>query len=154
MTPIRTLRSMLFTIMDWEKKKKLRFFTTVAKILSGQPYQWLDDGKSQEFWNRVAFYNFIQTSVGTEPRMRPTEQMWRNSEIPFNSVLSDLQPDIIVVLGRELGSKIRHLESSYHDSIFCYWTHPSTPKFFKKEEAIMCFNEALNVSISKKPNSA
>ena len=128
-----------------EGTKKLRFFSTVAMILSGQPYQWLSDEKAREFWNKVAFYNFVQSSVGTKARIRPTEGMWLNSEIAFNSVLSEHQPDIIVVLGKELRAKIGHLDSSHRNSIFCYWTHPSTPKYFKKQEAMDSFQDALNL---------
>ena len=132
-----------------ENNKKLRFFTTITKILSGQPYELLSDEKSKEFWNNVAFYNFIQSSVGTEARIRPTKEMWQNSLDAFESVMNELKPDIIVILGKELGYKINGFESHHNQSIFCYWTHPSTPKYFKKQEAIGSFNDAMNIWINK-----
>jgi hypothetical protein len=132
------------------EKGKLRFFTTIAKILSGQPYEWLSDEKSSEFWHKVAFYNFILSSVGISARIRLTEEMWQKSEAPFYTVINNLQPDIIVILGKELGSRIKHLEPSFSNNIFCYWTHPSTPKYFKKQESINSFKEAQSLFASKK----
>jgi len=53
------------------------------------------------FWNSVAFYNYIQFSVGFGARVRPTDQMWTDSEPGFVQVLNSQKPDMILVLGYE-----------------------------------------------------
>ncbi|MDE2831931.1 MAG: hypothetical protein OXN20_17600 [Gemmatimonadota bacterium] len=53
-------------------------------------------------WQSVAFYNYIQCSVGFGPRVRPSPEMWEKSQEPFFEVLNDLQPDCIIVLGYQL----------------------------------------------------
>ena len=53
-------------------------------------------------WHSVAFYNYIQCSVGFGPRVRPTPEMWKKSQTAFSEVLNELQPDCIIVLGYQL----------------------------------------------------
>lgn len=49
-------------------------------------------------WHSVAFYNYIQCSVGFGPRVRPTPEMWAKSQTAFSEVIDELQPDCIIVL--------------------------------------------------------
>ena len=51
------------------------------------------------FWDSVAFYQFIQSSVGFGPRKRPSEEQWAAGETPFFEVLGFLQPQLVAVLG-------------------------------------------------------
>jgi hypothetical protein len=118
-----------------------KFFTIIAKILSDKPHDWLSDEASKDFWQKVAFYNFIQSSVGNNSRIRPTAEMWENSGQTFKKVIKDLEPGIVVVLGRELGANVKPMVKDL-DCIFCYWTHPSTPKYFKRQEASDSFQNA------------
>lgn len=75
------------------------FWTKIAMAFLGRrPSQ---DEKSR-FWNSIAFYNFIQDSVGFGPRNRPTLEMWHSAASPFREVLADLRPRCVVVLGKEL----------------------------------------------------
>ena len=53
-------------------------------------------------WHSVAFYNYIQCSVGFGPRVRPTPEMWEKSQTAFSEVINELQPDCIIVLGYQL----------------------------------------------------
>ena len=53
-------------------------------------------------WHSVAFYNYIQCSVGFGPRVRPTPEMWEKSQMAFSEVINELQPDCIIVLGYQL----------------------------------------------------
>ena len=55
--------------------------------------------EKREFWHSVAFYNYIQESVGFGPRVRLTEEMWEKAREPFNEVLYELCPQFIAVLG-------------------------------------------------------
>ena len=69
------------------------------------------DMPKEEFWNRVAFYNFLQSFAGTGARMRPKREQWQSvqSHRAFQSVLDELLPDRILVLGKETWA---HLPSS------------------------------------------
>ncbi|MGI4827698.1 MAG: hypothetical protein ACRYFU_05845 [Janthinobacterium lividum] len=56
-----------------------------------------------EFWNRVAFCNFLQSFAGEHARERPSAQQWDDvrSHRALQSVLDCLQPDRILVLGKK-----------------------------------------------------
>ena len=119
-----------------------RFFTTIAKIVSEKPYEWMSPADKNTFWQSVAFYNFIQEIVGEAPRYRPTEQMWQDAKEPLEYVLAALSPDLVVVLGKELQRYVEPSLSSYKNVISCYWTHPSAFGHFKKDTAIAAFAQA------------
>ncbi len=55
-----------------------------------------------EFWSRVAFYNYLQTFAGARPRHSPADVNWNDSDSAeaFQSVLDCLQPDRVLVLGK------------------------------------------------------
>ena len=56
-----------------------------------------------DFWQAVAFYNYIQESVGFRAKgNRPTSVQWKAATTPFDEVLADLKPDCILVLGETL----------------------------------------------------
>lgn len=67
-----------------------------------------DSSEDREaFWQSIAFYNFIQEPVGEVARQEsPTPEMWQRAVEPFRSVIADLEPQGIVVLGKRLW---RHL---------------------------------------------
>jgi hypothetical protein len=59
----------------------------------------------------VAFYNFVQFLVGGESRIRPTQEMWRNSIPAFSEIISNLNPLQILVLGKANWSNLlTHIE--------------------------------------------
>ena len=100
------------------------FFTKVGKLMVGGRLASMHRG---EGWAHFAFFNYIQTWVGTTPRVRPTTDMWSQARAPFFEVLALLQPKVLVVLGRDLG---RHLPSSLPAGLeVCVVTHPSAPTF-------------------------
>jgi hypothetical protein len=55
-----------------------------------------------EFWRSVAFYNFVQESVGFGWKNRPTGNMWRSAAPAFLEVLAIHKPRCIVALGETL----------------------------------------------------
>jgi hypothetical protein len=61
------------------------------------------------FWDSVAFYNYVQFGVGFGSRIRPTNQMWSESEPAFAEVLELHQPDVIIVLGYTLWKNLPEL---------------------------------------------
>jgi hypothetical protein len=72
------------------------FWTHIAVIfLNHKP----DLNAKRQFWQSVAFYNYVQTSAGNGPRVRPTPQMFQDSEPAFFEVLELLKPEVVIVLG-------------------------------------------------------
>ncbi|GAB3566094.1 hypothetical protein GCM10027578_14700 [Spirosoma luteolum] len=133
-------------IKDWAlcQKGTRSFFTKIAKILLGKPHEWISLEEKHDLWHRVAFYNYVQEFVGVGPRMRPTPAMWTDAEDAFEYVMKQLTPDIVIVMGKELGWHVRTFEKNYPGTAnFCYWTHPSA-RSFKKDEAVDAFAKALN----------
>jgi hypothetical protein len=106
------------------------FFTKVSKVLLGLDGDtWLNDEARGEVWEHVAFYNYIQGFVSTDPRVRPTTEMWENSREPFLQVVRELNPQLILVLGIELG---RNISAVNGDIEVCVIQHPSTGFSYEK----------------------
>lgn len=68
--------------------------------------------EKEEFWHSVAFYNYIQQSVGFGPKPNPTPPMWCQSLPAFQHLLDTLQPELVVVLGRPNWWNIQRLGSA------------------------------------------
>ena len=80
-----------------------KFWTNIAAAFLGHlPNQQ----EKAFFWNAVAFYNYVQQSVGFGPRCRPTEEIWRatKNEALFFHLIKSIQPEVIIVLEYELWS--------------------------------------------------
>ena len=127
-----------------------KFFTTIAKVLSGNLDKHMTKDEKAEFWNRVTFYNYIQEVVGKEPRDRPTETMWERAEQPFLQVIESLSPDIVVVLGGHLSHYINRVKNQCPAVYFCHWYHPSSFGHFKKHEAEAAFDDAMQEWLTQK----
>ncbi|MNS49445.1 hypothetical protein D3C72_820530 [compost metagenome] len=82
-------------------RKRHPFFTKVAKLVLDRRDHITDDERRQ-FWNSVAFYNYVQESVGLSPRDRPTDVMWASAGPAFLSQLAELRPHCMIVLGQGL----------------------------------------------------
>jgi hypothetical protein len=85
------------------------FYTKIYHVFSEEP-KWKSFARFGEFWNSVAFYNYIQEKVGTTPRQRPTPEMWPRWQGTFLSVIETLAPDRILVLGLELWQNLQWLK--------------------------------------------
>ena len=121
-----------------------KFFTTIAEILSDRMDIWLSDDEAKEFWNKVIFYNYIQDFVGENARKRPIDEMWKQAKKPFEQVLHQYNPDIVVVLGKDLGWYIEQYADDFEKIVFCYWTHPSAGfGNFDREKSSKDFKIAL-----------
>lgn len=87
---------------------------------------WVSSEERSKFWERVAFYNFVQCFTGPGPRCRPTEAMWQAAAKPFLATLTELDPQLLVVLGFELH---RQLPPVPHSVYVCGVQHPSSAGF-------------------------
>jgi len=82
---------------------KHRFFASVRRLLDG----------GEDFWEEVAFYNYVQELAGCRARQRPTDEMWACSHAAFGLVLRKLQPDRILVLGKTTWLNMADEEQDY-----------------------------------------
>lgn len=130
-------------------EKAIRFFTVAARLLGADANS---RATRMEFWNQVAFYNYVQGIVGNSARQRPTEAQWSSARAPFTDVLDELKPEVVVVLGRELWNHLpqgerlalgridgRALEGRSwatpkgHSTVLGMTNHPSWPGFSYKK---------------------
>ena len=74
-------------------------YTKFAKAVVGEK-QFSDETK-KEFWQHVIFYNYVQTAI-SGARLSPTTEQFRNSEQAFFEIISQYQPDLIIVWGKRL----------------------------------------------------
>jgi hypothetical protein len=101
-----------------------RFFTVVAKLLLGAPPGVsLSRDQRTWFWDRVAFYNYIQAFPSHTSRVRPTGEMWSAAAQCFPALLQRLRPDFVLVLGRELAERIPRIPPP---TTVCAIPHPSS----------------------------
>lgn len=80
------------------------FFTKVAATLLQQNPISLSD--RARLWDHIAFYNYIQESVGEKARDRPKPRQWIEARPAFLEAVRVLRPDVLLVLGKTLW---RHL---------------------------------------------
>jgi hypothetical protein len=100
------------------------FWTKVAKLVrGGKAGEPISKADREDFWNRVAFYNYIQWWM---PRGRscPTEIMWTEARDPFSQVIHVLSPHVILVLGLRLS---KHLPPVQSDVV--HIKHPASVGF-------------------------
>jgi len=108
-----------------QEDERHAFFTQTAKLvlgLTGDDY--LSDEQQHQFWDRVAFYNYVQEYAGETPEGTVTAEMWKDAEKPFLTVLEQLDPDALLILGKELSKHVPEV-----DIETCVVTHPSSPRF-------------------------
>lgn len=91
---------------------RFRFWTGIAKSFLGKIPNLAE---RKDFWHSIAFYNYVQKPVGKGPRVRPTEAMWKGSEVGFQSVLEALAPDLVVAFGKQMWEWLPH-EAVHNES--------------------------------------
>ena len=76
----------------------LHFFAKIVGSFFGGPQ---DIACRRDFLRTVAFYNFIQDPLPS-PKVRPSREMWTRAIPACAEVLQNLEPQFVLVLGREL----------------------------------------------------
>lgn len=85
-----------------EHSSWMNTFTKFAKAFHNGD---LSANEIVNFWERVAFYNYVQEPMAA-PRQSPTTEQFTKSEKAFWEVLEVCQPDIVVVWGDRLWVKM------------------------------------------------
>lgn len=86
------------------------YFTMVANVLRGQP-GLIDDDDLAAIFQEVSFYNLMPSAVlppvaGVLRRSHPTLRHWLDAKVRLGTVLGELEPDAVLVVGRELSKQI------------------------------------------------
>ena len=84
-----------------------RTFAKAAGVVSNC---LLNDGKRNEFWASVSFYNYLQTLAGPGPGVSVRYERFKESEAAFKEVLRILHPHLVIVLGHRLWGHMTDLE--------------------------------------------
>lgn len=113
-------------VRKYGQNERAAFFTKVAKLILGYgKEEWISDSDRAEAWEKVAFYNYIQSILPKE-RERPTPEMWEQAPPYFFQTLDELKPQVVVVLGLEL---MRNIPPAPEGIIVCSSVHPSASSF-------------------------
>lgn len=91
-------------VKEWvfENKCKYPFFDNISSVLMADGQSAWSSEKRSKIWNQIAFYNFVQVSVGCNGQHRPTKEMFKDSYGAFLEVLKKLNPTHIWVCGKVL----------------------------------------------------
>lgn len=84
-----------------------RFFTTVAKLIVGRGAgNYIPQSEREWVWDRIAFYNFVQSLAGADPDGDVTDSMWEEAKRPFPDMVEVVCPDAILIVGKTLGRHV------------------------------------------------
>lgn len=76
-------------------------FARLFNLLSGHRTESATVAQRMAFWHDISFYNFVPGNVGPTNASRPTAKHWRSGEQPLRDMLARLQPDAVLILGKE-----------------------------------------------------
>lgn len=78
------------------------FFVKTFQTVTGRAAGWSDPAFAA-FWNSVFFYNYVQTFMpGFAGDSRPAAADYEASHEAFHTVLADIRPDAVLVLGAQV----------------------------------------------------
>lgn len=87
------------------------FFTKIAKLIVGRGAgNYIPQAEREWAWDRIAFYNYIQSLAGESPDGSVTDQMWEDAREPYLDVVEETDPDAILIVGKGLGRHVPTLE--------------------------------------------
>ncbi|HTV32040.1 MAG TPA: hypothetical protein VME69_02920 [Methylocella sp.] len=75
------------------------YWSRVLNRVGGDEYR----SRRSDFWNQVAFYNFIQSQLNGGAGTRPTLTQIKEAGSAFEEVVKYLKPERIIVTGRTVG---------------------------------------------------
>ena len=84
-------------------RREARYWNRVRNRLGGEEHE---NQHSAVFWNKVAFYNFIQSPLAGGPGATPKPSQWAETATPFGEVLGRLKPARVVFAGTRLWSYV------------------------------------------------
>jgi len=108
-------------------------FTKFTNIFNNRPVL---REQNEEFWNKLLFYNYVQTPVDSA-RKSPTPAQFKNSHESFVKIIDELKPNLIIVWGYRLWRNMpknecltRKDEIDFYNNIpVLVIPHPASSKF-------------------------
>lgn len=98
------------------------FAKIMAALTNAKRSGNISSAQKREFWNGVAYYNFLQEFV-SETRVLPPTDAWERGKRAFTEVLAVLAPDLIVCFSLRNGNRIRSLAGDVPVAVV---NHPSS----------------------------
>jgi hypothetical protein len=83
------------------QQNRFRFYSVVRNLVLGTR-GWVCDAVRAAFWERVAFCNFVQAFPSDRPRIPPTPEMWRAGGPALAQTVTELSPQLVLVLGERV----------------------------------------------------
>jgi hypothetical protein len=80
----------------------LPFFTKIMQTISGRKKSAMTRDEIRDVWESVVFYNYVPVYVAQGPRESPTNEMFELGVEPFNQIMKQYLPEIVVVCGHRL----------------------------------------------------
>jgi hypothetical protein len=125
-------------------KWKTPYFRNLFYVFTGKSNRAVEQEDWETFWESIAFYNYVQSARLTHGRMRPNRDEWQEANAPFRTVLSRLQPELILITGTGLLGHVSAMDGVHErkerpgiwipngDNTFAYARciyHPSSVRF-------------------------
>ncbi|WP_333880663.1 hypothetical protein [Atlantibacter hermannii] len=95
--------------------------------------QRFSNTQRREFWNSVAYYNYLQEFLQGS-RVAPPAGVWQRSEKAFTEVLAVLAPDLIICFSLRNGNRVRSLAGNVPVAVV---NHPSSRFTYSKVNTII-----------------
>ncbi len=138
-------------VQDYIEGSVYPFFTKVFHTVLGPD----TPAQRSQFFNSIAFYNYVQRSVGDAPDIPPTREMWEDAAAPFRATLECLRPTHIVACGMRLWDNMPYDEDFWARPlkalIDCFGSEnfPTTPK--RSPKSLLgryCYSEGESVILA------
>ena len=125
--------------------RKLRRHMHFTKIMSAVQNirQGFSYTQRREFWNSVAYYNFLQEFI-QDSRIAPLQSAWKRSESAFTEVISVLAPDLIVCFSKRNGNRIKSLAGSLPVAVV---NHPSSRFTYSRANPVIAAHIELALAL-------
>lgn len=82
--------------------RDVRHMACLTRALANEPTPTAE--RRQFVWDRAAYTNYVNETVGIGPRRRPSPEMWKDAREAFPGLLELLKPTRVMVLGRQMWS--------------------------------------------------
>ncbi|WNT38545.1 MULTISPECIES: hypothetical protein [Enterobacter] len=120
------------------KLSRHKHFTLIMSAVQNVRKRF-SDTQRREFWNSVAYYNFLQEFLQCS-RVAPLAGVWQRSEKAFTEVLEVLAPDLIICFSLRNGNRIRSLAGSVPVAVV---NHPSSRFTYSKVNPVIATHIAM-----------
>ena len=132
-----------------QERDGYRLFTKSMRTILG-PRARTDRSTRNRFFNGIAFYNYVQCSVGDKPGISPTREMWEDAAAPFLVTLESLRPTHIVACGKRLWKGMQKYQNFLRppSETLVGWFDPATfPKGWPPANILGCYHHSQGQSV-------